>query len=153
MDYEIRDVQEQPMAVVKGAVPIAEMKEFFQRAYGLLFETLARRGVAPVGEPLAYYPSEPSDPVDVEAGVVIASGFEAEGEVVASSLPGGRVVVATHVGPYEQLEHTYRDLLESMQSAGLVMRPVGMWEQYLTDSDAEPDPSRWRTRIFIPVEG
>jgi hypothetical protein len=33
------------------------------------------------------------------------------------------------------------------------MKPTGsMWEVYLTDPEREPDPSRWRTGVFLRVE-
>ena len=105
-----------------------------------------------MGEPFAFYPSEPADLIEVEAGVVTAVPVETSGEVVVSSLPGGRVVTALHVGPYEQLENSYRDLLAELDRAGLALRPVGMWEVYLTDPDEEPDPAKWRTRLYVPIE-
>jgi effector-binding domain-containing protein len=152
MDYEIVDLEPQLTAVVRGVHPIAELPGFFQRAYGELFHMLGRNGIAPIGEPIAFYPSEPSDVVEVEAGVVVDWEVEPDGEVCASTLPGGRVVTALHVGPYETLEQTYRALLADMEAAGLVQRTGGMWEQYLTDPDAEPDQSKWQTRIFLPIE-
>lgn len=152
VDIEIVDVAPVPTAVVRGRVPIAELPAFFGRAYGLVFDALERQGVEPAGEPLAFYPSEPTDPVDVEAGVVVEREIEPVGDVVPSRLPGGAVAIAIHVGPYEALEHTYRDVLEQLTDAGLRMRRDGVWEVYLTDPDAEPDPARWRTRLVVPVE-
>ena len=152
MEYEIVVLEPQTTTVVKGALPIAELPRFFQRAYGVLFHTLGRHGIEPLGEPIAFYPSEPSDIVEVEAGVVVGEEVEPEGEVRASTLPGGRVVTALHVGPYEALEQTDRAPLTEMQAAGLALRPVGMWEQYITDPSAEPDQSKWQTRIFVPIE-
>ena len=110
------------------------------------------QGVVPAGPPFAYYPSEPSDVVDVEAGVTIAGELEDTADVVSSHLPCGRAVVAVHVGPYEALERTYRSLLAEIERAGLVRR-LGMWEEYLTDPDSEPDPARWRTRVVMPIAG
>jgi effector-binding domain-containing protein len=152
VEYEIVDLEPQTTVVVRGSVPVAELPGFFQRAYGIVFHALAEHGIEPIGEPFGYYPSEPSDVVDVEAGVVVGEACTPGGEACASLLPGGRVVVATHVGPYDTLERTYRELLAEIESGGLVRRPVGVWEQYLTDPESEPDASRWRTRIHVPIE-
>ena len=35
---------------------------------------------------------------------------------------------------------------------GLVLAE-GMWESYLSDPDAEPDPATWRTLIVWPLAG
>jgi effector-binding domain-containing protein len=48
------------------------------------------------------------------------------------------------------LASTYAALIEWVAGQGYV--PVGpMWECYLTDPSAEPDPSTWRTQIVCPV--
>lgn len=151
MRYEIVELEPRTTLVVRSVEPIAELPAFFGRAYGAVFHALSMQGVDAVGEPITFYPGEPADPVELEAGVIVDDPVEAIGEVAVSTLPGGRVVVATHVGPYEQLEQTYRELLAAMAADGLRLRPVGMWEQYLTDPDTEPDATRWRTRIFLPV--
>jgi len=71
-------------------------------------------------------------------------------DVVASSLPGGRVVEAVHVGPYDTLAETYREVEQWMVGQGL--RPGAVtWESYLTDPAAQPDPSTWRTLVMWPV--
>ncbi|MDJ0769869.1 MAG: GyrI-like domain-containing protein [Ilumatobacter sp.] len=148
---EIVHLDRQHTAVVAGRAPVAELPDFFQQAYGSVFEALAQAGVEPMSPPMAYYPSEPGDVVDVEAGVIVGEEFTARGEVVPSHVPGGRTVVATHEGPYDTLEVTYRSVLEELDDAGLTRREVGVWEEYLTDPDSEPDPNRWRTRLHIPI--
>ena len=66
------------------------------------------------------------------------------------SLPGGQAVVGTHVGPYDQLEGTYGELMTWVKLEGLELAE-GMWEQYVSDPAAEPDPATWRTLIVWPL--
>ena len=40
---------------------------------------------------------------DVEIGVLVTTGFEPVGRVIASELPGGEVATATHRGDYARL--------------------------------------------------
>jgi effector-binding domain-containing protein len=48
------------------------------------------------------------------------------------------------------MEKTYAELQEWMAEQGL--RPATlMWECYLSDPRAEPDPAAWRTEIFWPL--
>ena len=71
---------------------------------------------------------------------------------LAFVLPAGRAVVVVHVGPYDTLEATYGRLLEWVAAQGMELA-TGMWEEYLSDPEQEPDPATWRTRIVAPVAG
>ncbi len=55
-----------------------------------------------------------------------------------------------HVGPYETLDQTYGALMGWIAEQG---RSVAgpMWEVYWSDPGAEPDPTRWRTEVIVPV--
>ena len=152
IDVEIVEVDRQPTAVVRGRVAVADLPEFFGGAFHAVFAALEAQGVAPAGVPFGYYPSMPGDVVVVEAGVAVGPGFEPSGDVVASELPGGRVAVAIHVGPYEELERTYAAVLEQLGEQGWRPGSRGVWEEYLTAPDAGIDPAEWRTKLVIPVE-
>ncbi|MCU0269320.1 MAG: GyrI-like domain-containing protein [Acidimicrobiales bacterium] len=147
---EILELDAQHTAVVRAALPVAELPTLFDRAYGAVFAALAAQGVAPVGMPFGFYPSMPGEVVEVEAGVVVACEIEPAGEVVPGWLPGGRVVRAVHVGPFEALQDTYAAVMAWMADHGLEPA-VGMWEVYVTDPSVEPDPGRWRTEVYCPV--
>ena len=94
----------------------------------------------------------PTDRVDVTAGFPVAGTVAPAGDVRAGSLPAGRCYEAMHTGPYETLEQTYNLVLAQMAEDGV--RPSDtMWEYYLTDPEAEPDPAKWQTRVCWPVAG
>jgi effector-binding domain-containing protein len=55
-----------------------------------------------------------------------------------------------HVGPYERLGSTYGELMAWAAAEG--HRLAGqMWESYLSDPRAEPDPAGWQTLITWPL--
>ncbi len=70
--------------------------------------------------------------------------------MTAGSLPAGRAFEAMHVGPYETLPETYGAIMAKMQAEGLTPGDA-MWEYYLSDPAAEPDPAVWKTLIIWPV--
>jgi len=150
-DCEILELEPQPTAVVRGDVPLAELSAFFGRAFASVFAVLGQQGVEPAGAPFGLYAGMPADTVPVEAGVAVSREIEPADDVVPSRLPGGRVASAVHVGPYDTLEQTYAELERWIAEQGLTSLPGPMWETYLTDPQAEPDPARWRTRVFQPV--
>lgn len=151
MEYEVVEQERLDTAVVRATVRVEEMPQFFGRAFGAVFAELGRLGIDPSGEPFAYYPTEPAELTDVEAGVPVGAPIEPHGEVVPSQLPGGRAAVTVHVGPYTTLGETYGVLTSELDQAGLAIRPIGMWEFYETDPDSEPDEGRWRTRVVVPL--
>ncbi len=142
--------EEQPTVGLRETVPMAGLTDFFGRAFSQTMTALQAAGARPVGPPFGKYYGTPSDVVDVEAGFPVATIPAVSGAVVAGSLPGGRVVEAVHVGPYDTMEKTYAEMTDFMSAEGLT--PAGvMWETYLSDPDAEPDPSTWRTLICWPL--
>ena len=67
-----------------------------------------------------------------------------------TELPGGPTVHATHLGPYEGLATTYREVTEWMRHEGLTPG-TSMWEVYLSDPSVESDPATWRTEVYWPA--
>jgi effector-binding domain-containing protein len=146
----IVDLDEQPTAVLREQVALTALPAFFDRAFSTVMAVMGKQGVQAVGPPFALYHGAPTDIVDVEAGFPAAAAVEAADGVRAGILPACRAAEAVHVGPYDTLSQTYDEVVRWLQDHG--MRPGGdMWEYYLTDPSAEPDPATWRTRIICPV--
>ena len=147
------ELEEQPTAVLGEKVPMADLTEFFGRAFATVLEVLGQQGVQVAGPPFAMYHGTPSDTVDVDAGFPVTSAVEAveasEG-VRASVLPPGRAAEATHIVPYDTLAQTYDEMMRWILEHGLEPG-TDMWEQYLTDPSADSDPTSWRTRVVCPV--
>ena len=103
------------------------------------------------GPPYARYHPGPDNTFDLEAGLPVAPPVVGDDKVKASVLPGGRCAVATHVGPYELLSATHQRLHQFVADQG--EKAAGPpWESYLTDPGDEPDPSKWKTLVVIPLE-
>ncbi|WP_426625270.1 GyrI-like domain-containing protein [Leifsonia sp. McL0607] len=105
-DIMITQHTEQPTAVVRQTVPTGELASFFSRAFQDTMEALRAQGRFPAGPPFGKYDSMPTDTVDVEAGFPVFAPIAAAGDVVPGTLPGGRVVEATHIGPYDTMQQT-----------------------------------------------
>jgi AraC family transcriptional regulator len=132
------------------------LRDFFGRAFGAVMGAVQEQHVQLAGPPFALYRGMPTDVVDVEAGFPLAApapfkSAAGEGEaVVAGTLPAGRAYEAIHIGPYESLQRTYGAISARMQEDG-VSPGEAMWEYYLTDPGAEPDPAKWQTLVVWPV--
>lgn len=151
MTYEIdiRVLPEQPTAVVRGTMPVADMSTWLPAAYQEIGGYLQRCGAAPAGPPFARYTFR-DDLADVEAGFPVTRPVGGAGRVVPSSLPSGPAAVTTHHGPYERLDAAF-DAVEAWLKEHGHEAAGPHWEVYYTDPQAEPDPTRWRTDVVRPV--
>lgn len=147
---ELVEIEPQPAAAMRGDVALADMPEFFGRAYHAVMKAVTAAGVSVVGPPFGFYPSMPTETVAIEAGFPISSAIDETDDVHNLELPGGTAIVTIHVGPFETLEGTYNRLMEWAEARGHRLAEA-MWEQYLTDPEVEPDTSKWQTKIVWPV--
>lgn len=150
IDVQVTELPSQPAAVVRGAVPMAELPAFFQKAFGAVIAVAEQQGVEITGPPFGYYPSMPADVVEVAAGFPTARMVEPADGVEPLELPAATAAVTVHVGPFDQLARTYGELEAWMRERGR-HGTFPMWERYLSDPHTEPDPATWRTEIVWPV--
>lgn len=148
--FVVETFEPQAAAAIRSEVPMAELREVFDRGFPAVMEAVGRQGAAVVGPPFGLYPRSPGATVAVAVGFPVAGPITPDGEVEPLELPGGPAVTGTHVGPYEALEQTYEALLAWAKAEGHVLGAV-MWESYLSDPSAEPDPAAWRTLIVWPL--
>lgn len=149
-EIKIITTQEQPTAVVRERVPLDQLSAFFQRAFTATMQALVERGAQPAGPPFGCYHGRPGETIDVSAGFPVSEPITPAGDVQPGTLPAGRAVEALHVGSYDTLSSTYDLIQERMLQEGFQPAP-DMWESYLSDPEAEPDPATWRTRVVWPI--
>ena len=148
--FEVVTLEPQQAAVVRAEVPMSELTGVFDRGFHLVMQAVQEQGLHVAAAPFGFYPRMPGETVAVAVGFPVSEPFTPSGEVEAMELPGGRAIRGIHVGPYDALERTYRELTAWAQEQGLELAE-GMWETYLSDPSAEPDPATWRTEITWPV--
>ncbi|MFN0094975.1 MAG: GyrI-like domain-containing protein [Dehalococcoidia bacterium] len=140
-----------PAVTIRRRIPATGIPGFFDEAFPALFGYVMAQGAMGDGPPFARY-HEMGDVMDMEAGIPTSRALAGDGAAIApAELPGGSIAAAMHVGPYDRLHETYAALMAWLAKHG--RRPCGpMWESYLTDPTAEPDPEKWRTEVCVPVE-
>lgn len=148
-DFSIIECDEQPTAVRRDRVAMADIRDFFDTGFSTVASALADQGLVPDGPPFARYIGMPSETVDVEVGFPV-TGFAATETVAAGTLPACRAVTGVHAGPYEDLHVTWRALHDWGVERDLAWADT-FWESYLTDPRADPDPSHNRTQVVQPL--
>ena len=147
-DVEIQEIQPRPIAVARATVRPAEIgvtltRDLLPRVY----QFLTARGLTPSGPPVAIYHEFGANQVVLEGGVPVSAGFSGDGVVRSSELPGGRVAMTRHLGPYEKLGAAHDAIRAWLAERGLqAVRPI--WEVYPMPPGGEPDSAKWLTEVF-----
>ncbi|MCH6160388.1 GyrI-like domain-containing protein [Streptomyces marispadix] len=154
-------------AVVRGVVPMAGIRDFFDASFRALGETLARQQVAVLGPAFGLYHRPPGETADLEVGfptdrAVRTEGPEASegpegpegtrGKVAVGALPAARVARAMHHGSFDGLAASWESLFAWVRAQGLTPGPV-MWEVYVTEPTPEMSPDDLRTELNCVVTG
>src|SRR5436305_13012020 len=143
---EIRDVPPQQTAVRHAVTPATELGSVIDKTFPALFGQLAVRSVTPSGPPFVRYLGTGHE-LEVELGVPVDSS-DLDG-LEQSTLPGGRLAVWRHVGPYSELRAACEQLEESIDHLG--EQPDGPFcVRYVTDPAEAPDASRRLTQTYHP---
>jgi effector-binding domain-containing protein len=128
---------------------MAEIPAFLARAYSGVAGYLGRVGSQFAGPPFARFRLLDEVFCEVEAGFPVIAPVEGEGELIASTLPGGPAAVVTYFGPYDEMKPAYEAIETWITGRGA--EPDGpAWEVYFTDPNEQPDPKTWKTEIVQP---
>ena len=150
MEVTIEEVPERTTLAIRERMTMESISDSMGRIYMALMSYIGSRGYEMTGPPYARYFCMDGDSFDVECGVPVKAPVEGAGDIVPSTLPGCKVAVVIHVGPYEGLKGTYDEFVPWLEENGHEVN-VPMWEEYLTDPDVERDPEKWVTRIVWPI--
>jgi len=146
---EIETLEPRPCV---GVTTQIQLREIGDRIGELMPVVMAAAGGAVAGPPYARWLAWDAEggTGTMELGVPTAGPVSPEGDAAAGELPGGRAVVCWHVGPYDGLANTWKQLGEWVAEKGLVTRGAP-WEEYCSDC-VETPAAELRTRIVWPVE-
>lgn len=143
---EIVEVEPAVTAVVRGVVPVAGMRDFFDTSFRQLAETVSRQRLAVTGPAFGFYREPPGQTVALEVGFVTDRAVRPEGDVAVGALPGGRVARTTHYGSFDGLGASWARLHAWVRARGFEPGPAG-WEFYVTEPTPEMDPRDLRTQL------
>lgn len=143
-------IEQMPAWISAGerkVVPMSEIGEAFDKTFGEVAQAAASAGATITGPAYACYFGMPTDTVDVEIGFGIDKVVDLPGLLV-SEHPESKAIVGTHVGPYDQLQQSYAELMPWIEQQR-VQLTHHMFEFY--DSEPGEDPSTTVTRIVFPI--
>jgi len=149
--YQLIDRDAQPVASIRMKIKPSEITTTLSTLLPEVHNHLTAVGAKMAGPPFSRYHAWSDTEIDIEAGIPVQAPIEAKGRVVNSTLPAGKTLTVWHIGPYDQLAKAHEGLRAQREERKLKARG-GPWEVYFTDPGMVPDPSKWRTQLFQPVE-
>jgi effector-binding domain-containing protein len=153
MPIEIKIVDREPVPILslRERVQNPQIQSKMGEMFGQLWMFMERKNIQVVGPPFAVYHDYDADSCDMECGFPTERQETGEGNIRSSSVPGGKCVFATHVGPYESIMGTYELIKEFIRKEGLEPKKV-MFERYLNDPATVKDPDQLVTEIYWPID-
>lgn len=145
-----KTLTETPILFMRKRVEHAKVGPTLGELLPKVFAYAMQHGIAFAGPPMCRYTSWSSGGVTLEAGLPVVTPAEAEGDILAGSLPSGPAVSTVHTGPYDTLSEAH-SALEAWLSDNALRKTGDSWEVYLTDPGQVPDPAQWLTEIITPA--
>lgn len=145
----------EPTVQVTTRTAWADLPEFFDGAYPLLFAHVARHGGGVVGPPGASYGTGAGidhDDLTVSAWLCVDGELPADPAVGIrpGRLPATRLAVALHVGAFEDMSGTYGAVGRWVAEHDLAVTGP-LQERYLAGPPQVTDPNGFRTEVGWPV--
>jgi effector-binding domain-containing protein len=139
-------------ACIHLTIPRAEIGNVMGPGIGEVMATLQAQGIAPAGPWLSHHLKFEPGTFDFEICVPVTRPVTPAGRVRPGSLPAATVARTVYHGGYEGLGAAWQELDAWVASQGKKPGP-SLWEVYLTDPHANPDPATWRTELNRPLAG
>jgi effector-binding domain-containing protein len=137
-------------AVIRGIVPVASLRDFFDDSFRTLAQALAAQRISVQSPAFGLYHGIPGETLDLEVGFVTDRPVQPGDGVVTGSLPGGRAGQLAHFGSFDGLGSSWQRLHSWIRAQGLSTRPQ-RWESYVTRPSPEMDPRDLRTDLTWPL--
>jgi effector-binding domain-containing protein len=103
------------------------------------------------GAPFAIYHKFSLQSFDLEAGIPVNARIESSGDIICKEIPVQKTVMATYLGPYENIGIVYASIERYIKDKKLTITGPP-WEVYITDPLMEPDTAKWQTDIYFPIK-
>jgi effector-binding domain-containing protein len=119
--------------------------------YGIIGAAAGKQGLKMAGPVFAIYQHFSMDTVIMQPGMQTDKPGKSDGAVTAGVIKATKAVKVDYYGDYPGTEqaHYFIDDWVKANNKTIIGPP---WEEYVTDPMAEPDTSKWLTRIYYPVQ-
>jgi effector-binding domain-containing protein len=153
MSYEVRFKRTEPMhtASITRKTIMKEIGNHFMDILPKVAAHVQTSGGTMAGPPFGRYLSFTNTEVILQAGVPVAAPVAGANDIEAGEIPAEDAVAIDFYGDYNKLPEGWSFLHSWIKENGYEYADAP-YELYWTDPMEEPDSSKWRTEIVVPVK-
>ncbi len=152
VNIQLMDIESKPYIGLMDSSSMEEMSEKIEMGFEALASYFqANNLVTDEFIRITYHLYEPPTKIVFEPLFVLASEVSVNDErLYMGTTYGGKVITATHKGPYENSLHVWDAMDHYIEVNGLTV--IGSpWEEYENTKKTESDPEKLITHIYMPV--
>jgi effector-binding domain-containing protein len=143
---ELRVLKPQPSLSIRLRTNAEALPEVFAKGYSDIAGYLDKWNSEPAGAPFAIYYNLDTRNLDVEFGFPVSVSLSGIDNIRPSQTPSGKSVFCLHIGPYIDVEPSYRALTEWIKDYGYEAAGI-VYEVYLNDP-VDSDPEKLNTQVY-----
>jgi effector-binding domain-containing protein len=118
-----------------------------------ILNEIDRQGLQMAGAPFSHYLSYDQETGITEclAGIPTLTKGKSSGDITFRSYPEMETLMGVHLGPYDEMPVSYGKMMEYIEANQLEVE----WESfefYHTDPESEPNITKWKTVIALPLK-
>ena len=151
IDVQLQRIDTFSYIGVTDSCALADVSQRIENLYNELLIFGAKSKIDLTSRPIVIYHRIDEKRTVLEMGIPVNEKIPVSGRVQFKTIPGGDHVVANYYGSYDTLEDGHNAIQHwLMRYRRKMTRPP--WEMFVTDPATEPDPNKWLTRIYYPVD-
>lgn len=136
---------------IRDTLKPVQMNNIHGKMYAQINQFMDENNISISGSPIVIYHLWSDTLIDIEAGLPVVDSLVTNNDrIKLNKIDEGKVVTAIHHGHYDRLPETYFGINEWMRKNKVVVRGP-LWEVYITDPALEPNPEKWQTAIYFPI--
>ncbi len=137
---------------IRDTVNQVEMNNIHGKILATINQYTDERGIELNTTPLVIYHFWSDTLIDIEVGIPVEDSTILGNDLIKmNKIKSTNVVTAVHYGAYDRLPETYFGINEWMRKNKVIVTGPP-WESYITDPGTEPNPDKWQTAIYFPIE-
>lgn len=154
--YKIEQTEfpETHFVAIRETVKIEDLSAGFQTNLPKVYKTLVEQGHQPAGMPHGMYYdwNEKEGTTDVAYAIPVKEKIDLGEGFTSLHIPKTPVAALDFYGSYEKLKDGHGAVHAYIHEHKLGMANPAI-EEYATDPELEPDPNKWLTKIYYPING
>jgi effector-binding domain-containing protein len=135
---------------IRVQTPVSNMPVVIGESYGKMLAYLQKEGRFLSAIPyVAFYNMEMNN-LDVEMGFPLSSPLPDSSDMKMKSVPGGKAVMCMYLGPYQEMEPTYNEVMEKIAEMGY--EPTYPSYELYYNGPQDVSAEHFLTELIIPIK-